>query len=97
MGGGEDDDGEDCHEEELQGHHSQNLQPLTAVGVEEEDKDIDDLDEDAGSIDGHHQGAVWMHIWQSIQNPHHAVHQRGHVWYRRVLLHCPFLPYPYKR
>jgi hypothetical protein len=35
---------------------------------------------------------VWVHQWQAVQHPHHAVQEGRHVRDRRVLLHCTLLP-----
>ena len=86
----EDSDGAD--EGDLGGEEDGDLAAGGAPGAEEEERDVDKLDDQAGAVDGDDEHAVGVDQRQAVQHPNHAVEERRHVRHRRVLLHRPLLP-----
>ena len=70
---------------------------LLAVGVDEEDGEVDGLDDEPDAVDGDDEDAVGVHDGDAVEHPQHAVEQRRQVGVRLELLHVPGLPDPPER
>jgi len=70
---------------------------LLAVGVDEEDGEVDGLDDEPDAVDGDDEDAVGVHDGDAVEHPQHAVEQRREVGVRLELLHVPGLPDPPER
>ena len=84
--------GDGADEGDLGGEEEDDLAASGPRGVEEEERDVGELDGHAGAVDGDDEHAVGVHQRQPVQHPHHAVEESRHVRHRRVLLHRPVLP-----
>jgi hypothetical protein len=70
---------------------------LLAVGIEEEDSEVDGLDDEADAVDGDDENAVGVDDGDAIEHPEHAVEQRRQVRVRLELLHVLGLVDPPER
>jgi len=93
---GDEEGADDKHKGGLGEDDEDHLDPLLGRGVGHEHDDVDELDEDAGPVDGQDEGAVRVNNGQAVQNPQVTVEEGGEVWDRRELLHIFFLPYAHK-
>ena len=89
-----DDEGaEDEHESGFGEEHEDHLDPLLRRGEDHEEDDVDELDDDAGPVDGEDEGAVRVHDGQAVQHPQVTVEEGANVGYWGELLHISLFQY----
>jgi hypothetical protein len=79
-------------ERHLGDEQQQDVAPRRAGGVEQEERDVGELDGRAGAVDGDDQHIVRGDEREAVHHPHQAVEQRRDVRDRGVLLHRTLLP-----
>ena len=75
MDHGEGEEGENGDEDDLHDGYHYDPYPVTSIGEDDVEDEVDELNDAAGAVYGHDQGAVWVHHGQSVQDPDHAVYE----------------------